>query len=133
MPDGPRRNPLSALQKAESIGADPISRDTMLRGEMPLDPAFLTSIGKSLTDLIGLVLKSPTGSGLPAKLTLGGFDSAKGAAKFYGARKGGEVFEAAPTEIDDAITNGLLDLEQPAQKATAAVRRKIAAALGPSK
>lgn len=123
-----RRIPtLDALQKADSIGADP--RADVHEAVMPLDPTMLESLGKPLSELLGMILRPTTaGTGLPSRLRLGNVQNGEGL--FYGVRKGGERFQASPSQLDEMINGGLLEREQPPTGAVNAIRRKIAAVLG---
>lgn len=130
-----RRIPtLDALQKAEHIGSA-VPTD-VTESVMPLDPTLVKSLGKPISELLGIVLKQTTpGTGLPARMRLGSFD--RGKATLYGARKGSETFEATASELDDLLANGMMELEQPPQGAVDAIRRKLSAildsALGPAR
>jgi len=93
---------------------------------------MLASLGKPVSELLDLILKTPDKTGLPKRLSLTNWDAVKGLLQFIGQRGGSERFSASPAEVDSLIHAGSLEIPQPAQAATEAVRRKIAAALGPS-
>lgn len=127
---------LDALQKATSIGADPqgealsqMLSQPVHQSAVPLDPTMLESLGKPLSELLGAILSPTTpGTGLPSRLRIGNVLQG-GKALLYGTRKGGEQFEALPSELDSMINSGQLGLEQPPQRAVDVVRRKLAALL----
>lgn len=114
-------DPMLALQKASRITPGP----EMMRGEMPLDPAFLKSLGKPVAELLGTVFKTKTGSGLPSLLRMTNWDARTGNVGMHSLRKAGEAFEASPTQIDEMIERGWLDLEQPAEGASDHIRKLL--------
>ena len=130
----PERNAYSALSKATNIGPDPTMQalhdSPLTRAEMPLDPDFLRSLGKPLSELLGLIFKSPTGSGIPSKLRVTNWDAKAGQAALHGLRKGSERFSASPSQIDELVNTGTIGIQQPPQSAVDAIRRKLSALLG---
>lgn len=123
----PRRKGLEALQGAESIGS---AVPDVTHAVMPLDPTMLESLGKPVSELLGMLFESPQLTGLPAKLRLTGWNANTGKMALRGLRRGeGEAFDASAPEMDSMINEGLLKVKQPAQAGVDAIRRKLAALL----
>lgn len=123
---------MQALSKASRI-TNPhqdIAQATPMRGEMPLDPAMLRSLGKPIAELLGASFKLQNGTGLPSLLKLTGWNAAKGTVGLHGARAAGEAFEATPAQLDELIEKGILDLAQPAMDKVSGIRGLLAKALG---
>lgn len=97
---------------------------------MPLDPSMLQSLGKPISELLGAIFRTPNKSGLPTKLRLINWNARNNTAALRGLRKGDEAFEAAPSQLDELLTGGALDLDQPPQAGVDAIRKKLAALLG---
>lgn len=82
----------------------------------------LKSIGKKVSDLLGSVFTTKEGSGLPPKMTLSNWDARAGNLQFHG---GNTPFEATPQMLDQLISSGQVNLEQPAATTTTAVQSAI--------
>ena len=117
----PTRNglPLSVQRFLDQISVNPVA--TEVKATEPM----LQSIGKPISELLGLILK-PTqkGSGIPQRLRLTNWNADKGTISFHGASRAGQ-YEATPQQIDELINGGVLDLEQAPQRAMEAMRRKL--------
>jgi hypothetical protein len=127
----PERNPLTALRKAESIGADPLAAEWSTAA-MPTDPAMLRSLGKPISDLLSAVFKTPKAgqTGLPSRVRLTNRDARKGTVDMHGVRKSADRLEATPGQLDDLLNSGAIELEQPPQGAVDMIQRKLAELLG---
>lgn len=138
-------DPMDALRKSTGISAnprpnvldqEPIDPSQIQRGEMPLTPnqlqPILESLGKPIAELLGMVLRpTQARTGLPSRLRFSNYNAEKGLAQFHADTKAAPQFEATPQQLDELIGGGALDLEQPPQGAVDAIRRKLAALLGP--
>lgn len=130
----PERNPLTALQKAESIGADPLAAEWSM-GAMPTDPAMLRALGKPISELLSAVFKTPQAmkTGLPSRVRLTNWDARKGMVDMHGVRRTADRLEATPGQLDELLNSGAIELEQPPQGAVDLLQRKLAELLGAAK
>jgi hypothetical protein len=89
---------------------------------------FISALGKEIQELLDMVL-TPVAkrTGLPKRLQLGGFDSKTNKVKYYGQKADVPVFESTPEQLDEMLTTGMLDVEQPPKGAVEAIRKRIAA------
>lgn len=144
----PDRRPLS-IGRATSIGPDPKGIHSGIGPDPGIDAVMekygglmgggiaeeggpiIRSLGKYLSELLGLeVGATKAGSGLPKRMRLTNFDSREGNLDFHAAsRKGGERFQATPSQLDTLVGQGALDVVQPPKRAVESTRRKIATAL----
>lgn len=134
----PERKATDAFRKATTIGPDreaealsTAAAAPLTHGDMPLSPDMLRSLGKPLSELLGTLFKTPTKSGLPAKLRLTNWDAKSGEASMHGLTKVGQEFRSTPSQLDSLINSDTVDLAQPPVGAVDAIRRKLAALLGP--
>lgn len=126
-----------AWRHASSIGADPTGPNSMKLGMMPLSPGdmesvvnMLQSIGKPISEMLGTVLRPTTpGTGLPSRLSIGGFDSGTGKATIFAGRKGGETFDSTVQQLDDLLNSGQIDIVQPPKKEVGRMQAKISSML----
>lgn len=133
----PDRKPLS-LGRAEHIGPDSLMETYhQFEGALGLPMAgtieeagtpVLRSLGKRLDELLDMVLTPKPGSGLPKRLRLTNWDAREGNVDFHSASKG-ERFQATPSQLDELIKGGALDVEQPPAGAVTAARKKISKGL----
>lgn len=120
-------DPMLALSKASRI-TGPLE---VMKGEMPVDPAFLRSLGKPVSEVLGMVFKTKsTGGEVPSLLRVSNWNSRTGNVSMHSLNKAGQPFEATPAQIDEMIEKGWLDLQQPAQAAGEGIRRLIGRTLG---
>lgn len=109
---------------------------TMAPGAIPGSP-ILRSLGKSIDELLDAIFTTGGKGGLPRRLRFSNWNADKGELNFH-PTKGTDVahpetstatYQSTPAQLDELLRTGLMDLEQPAEKAVAATRRKIASQL----
>lgn len=99
---------------------------------------MLKSLGKPIQELLDLVLEtSEKVKGVPRRLRLSNWDARRGLAQFHPEAPQGQgkglvgmgvephPFEASPAQLDELITQGLLDVQQPPAGQVSAIQSRL--------
>lgn len=90
----------------------------------------IDALGKPVSELLGAVLTTPKKTGLPSKLRITNWNAPSQEVVMHGVRKAGEELRATPSQIDELIRAGNVDLQQPPMSAVEKIRRLLSSALG---
>lgn len=102
-------------------------------GMVALDEPMVNALGKPVSEMLGTAFKTPAKSGLPQRLTVANWNAPEGAIEMRGATKAAAdtKFNVKPSELDDLINGGALDLKQPPSADVGRVQSKLKKLLGP--